>query len=363
QGPPLNFPGSWIWGLRYGAGWGRRWRLGVASLLMAGAGPASGRGATPTARSVSLAAVEKDIPYAAGGDEQKLDLYLPKNRGFATVVFTYGGGWHRGSRKSVTPIGGRRQRPGFGGPLLSHRLGPKERFPAQIEDVAAAFAWVQRQIARKGGDPARVFLMGHSSGAQLSLLLACDSRYLAQHGLGPKDVAGVVGLSTPVDLEPRKDGKGFGNALMAGRGADVFARDGRVLKTASPIQHLARDLPPVLLVVGERDFPMLEGDNRSFVTKAKALEIRADLFMANGCDLRGVVRSVVEDNAPVEERVIGFLSRRKRHPPAMIAPGRLSRSARPRRVDSLPCQRRGERAASRGFWNPIERSAPMGRRA
>jgi acetyl esterase/lipase len=286
------------------------WAFGVASLLMAGGGSASGQGGAPTAQVVSLPAVEKDIPYAGGGDEQKLDLYLPKNRGFATVVFTYGGGWHRGSRKSVAPIGERLQSLGFGCALLSHRLGPKERFPAQIEDVAAAFAWVKRNIAGKGGDPARVFLMGHSSGAQLSLLLVCDSQYLARHGLGPREVAGVVGLSTPVDLEPRKDGKEFGNALMAGRGADVFARDVGVMKEASPIQHIARDLPPVLLVVGERDFPMLEGDNRSFVAKARALEIRADLFLAKGCDHMGVVRSLLEDKSPVQERVIEFLSRR-----------------------------------------------------
>jgi acetyl esterase/lipase len=286
------------------------WAFGVAGLLMTGAGPASGQGAAPAAQAVSLPAVEKDIPYASGGDEQKLDLYLPKDRGFATVVFTYGGGWHRGSRKSVTPIGERLQSLGFGCALLSHRLGPKERFPAQIEDVAAAFAWVKRNIAGKGGDPARVFLVGHSSGAQLSLLLVCDTRYLAPHELGPKDVAGVVGLSTPVELEPRKDGKGFGNALMAGRGADVFGRDVSVMKAASPIQHITRDLPPMLLVVGERDFPMLEGDNRSFVAKARALEIRADLFMAKGCDHMGVVRSLLEDKSPVQQRVIEFVSRR-----------------------------------------------------
>ena len=154
--------------------------------------------------------VELDVPYAKGGDQHKLDLYLPEQKDFTTIVFTYGGGWHTGSRKSVTRIGEQLQRLGFGCALPSHRLGPKDKFPAQAEDVADAFAWVKKNIQAKGGDPKRVALMGHSSGAHLSLLLATDPNYLARHKLSPADIAAVVGLSTPVDLEPREDKRGFG---------------------------------------------------------------------------------------------------------------------------------------------------------
>src|SRR5690348_2210774 len=92
----------------------------------------------------NLPGVERNVPYAAGGDQQMLDLYLPAKRGFMTVVFTYGGGWHTGSRKSVAAIGKKLQGLGYGGALLSHRLAPKDKFPAQIEDVAEAFAWVKK---------------------------------------------------------------------------------------------------------------------------------------------------------------------------------------------------------------------------
>ncbi len=58
--------------------------------------------------------VELDVPYAEGGDQHKLDLYLPGQKDFTTIVFTYGGGWHTGSRKSVTRIGEQLQLLGFG---------------------------------------------------------------------------------------------------------------------------------------------------------------------------------------------------------------------------------------------------------
>lgn len=219
----------------------------------------------------NLPRIEKDVPYADGGDQQMIDLYLPGKQDFLTVVFTYGGGWHTGSRKSVTPIGEKFQSLGYACALVSHRLSPKDKFPAQIEDVAAAFAWVKKNIGSRGGDPKQIVVMGHSSGAQLSLLLASDPKYLGKHKLSPEAITAVIGLSTPVDLEPRKDKKGFGDVLMRGRGADVFGRDTAVMKDASPIQHLSKDLPQTLLVVGDKDFPMLEWDAKRFAEKAKSL--------------------------------------------------------------------------------------------
>jgi acetyl esterase/lipase len=276
-------------------------------LLLSACGGAHGQDAKPPDKKASLPAVEKDLPYADGGEQRMLDLYLPDKMGFTTVVFTYGGGWHAGSRKSVTPIGGRLQGLGYGCALLSHRLAPKDKFPAQAEDVAAAFAWVKKNIGARGGDPKRVVLMGHSSGAHLSLLVATDPKYLAAHKLSPADIAGVVGLSTPVDLEPREDKKGFGDALLAGKGAGAFSRDVAVMRAASPIQHVSKDLPPTLLVVGEKDFPMLEGDARAFVEKAKGVGREVTTFVGKGCDHMGVVRSLLEDRSAIQVEVLAFL--------------------------------------------------------
>jgi acetyl esterase/lipase len=252
---------------------------------------------------------EPDLPYVSDGkDEHKLDLYLPSKEGFTTVVFTYGGGWQKGTRKSVVTIGESFQKLGYGCALLSHRLGPAEKFPAQAEDVAAGFAWVKANIAKRGGDPKKVVLAGHSSGAHLSLLIASDPQYLAVHKLTPKDVFGVVGLSTPTDLEPRDNKSGFGDALMGGRGADTFGRDPKVLKDASPIRYLTKDLPPTLLVVGEKDFPMLEADAKVYAEKAKAAGVEVTVYSAQGKDHMGVVAAVREEKDPVREKVVEFLA-------------------------------------------------------
>jgi acetyl esterase/lipase len=253
--------------------------------------------------------VEADIPYAAGGEEHKLDLYLPEKKGFTTIVYIYGGGWHAGTRKSVTPIGQKLQSMGYGCAALSHRLMPPDKFPAQIEDVAEAFAWIHKHIGEKGGDPKRLIMMGHSSGAHLSLLLATDPKYLAKHKLSPADIKAVIGLSPPVNLEQRPGGIGFGDALMGGKGADVFGRDPAVMKDASPIQHVTKDLPPTLLIVGENDFPKLDEDAKAFVVKAKAEKVSATEYVAKGRNHMAVVRGLIEEKSDVLEKVKNFLEK------------------------------------------------------
>jgi len=259
-----------------------------------------------TAQQTPLA--ELDIHYARES-VQTLDLYLPAKKGFSTLVYTYGGGWHSGSGKSSKPIAEQLAHLGYGCALISHRLFPPDSFPAPAEDLAAAFAWVKANIAERGGDPKRVILAGHSSGAHLSLLVATDPRYLTAHHLTPADIRAVIGLSTPVDLSRHADGHGYGDVLLSGRGADPFRRDEAMMKDASPIEHISRGMPTTLLVVGQNDFPMLEADARAFARKAESLGGRVQVVVAAGKDHMGVARGMIDDHDVVLATVEAFLQR------------------------------------------------------
>jgi acetyl esterase/lipase len=250
--------------------------------------------------------IESDIQYAPG-PSRILDLYVPAKSGFTTIVYTYGGGWHSGSGKSSAPIAGELVHLGYGCALVSHRLFPPHVFPAPAEDLAAAFAWVKENIASRGGDPARIILAGHSSGAQLSVLIATDSRYLLAHHLTPADIRAVIGLSTPLDLSRHADGHGYGDALFSGHGADPFQRDEALMEDASPIRHASRGMPPALLVVGGQDFPMLEGDARAFARKAEGFGDRVRVIVVPGKDHLGVARGMSDSQDMVLAAVREFI--------------------------------------------------------
>lgn len=249
---------------------------------------------------------ELDIHYGRGSN-QTLDLYLPASRGFTTIVYTYGGGWHSGSGKSSAPIAEELVHLGYGCALVSHRLFPPDAFPAPAEDLAAAFAWVKSNIASRDGDPERIILAGHSSGAHLSLLIATDPRYLLAHRLTPGDIRAVIGLSPPVDLSRHADRLGYGDVLFSGHGADPFQRDEALMEIASPIRHISRGMPPTLLVVGGQDFPMLEGDARAFARKAEGFGDRARVIVVAGKDHLGVARGMIDPEGTVLAIVQEFI--------------------------------------------------------
>jgi len=249
---------------------------------------------------------ESDIHYAPG-PAQTLDLYIPAKSEFTTIVYTYGGGWHSGSGKSSAPIAVELSRLGYGCVLVSHRLFPPDTFPAPAEDLAAAFAWVKSNIGSRGGDPNKIILAGHSSGAQLSLLIATDPSYLRAWRLNQSDIQAVIGLSSPVDLTRHPDGHGYGDVLLSGHGADAFRRDEALLEDASPTRHVSRKMPPALLIVGENDFPMLEADARSFGRRAEDLGNRVQVVVAPGKDHLGTARGMADKQDFVLATVLAFL--------------------------------------------------------
>ncbi|MFM9080838.1 MAG: alpha/beta hydrolase, partial [Opitutaceae bacterium] len=78
---------------------------------------------------------------------------------------------------------------------ITYRLLPQVDMTTLTRDVARALGWVHRNIANHGGDPRRIFVMGHSSGAQLAALLCTDDRLARAEGVPFSSLKGCV----PVD--------------------------------------------------------------------------------------------------------------------------------------------------------------------
>ncbi|WP_217619590.1 alpha/beta hydrolase, partial [Achromobacter sp. GbtcB20] len=74
---------------------------------------------------------------------------------------------------------------------------PEAGFPALLRDAALAVAWSQRHIGDYGGDPARVYVAGHSAGGYIAAMLALGKRWLAAAGSSPASLAGWIGLGGP----------------------------------------------------------------------------------------------------------------------------------------------------------------------
>ncbi|MFM7150523.1 MAG: alpha/beta hydrolase [Gemmataceae bacterium] len=166
-----------------------------------GAGPASAAKSYPVD-------VIKDVAYYDGPDQHKvkhkLDLYLPKGlKEFPVLFFVHGGAWGHGDKDTFCLYGlfaKAYASQGIGVVVTNYRLSPEVKFPEHLKDVARAFAWCHKNIARHGGSPNCLFACGHSAGAHLVSLLAGDPTALAEHGLNQKALKGVIPISGPFIL-------------------------------------------------------------------------------------------------------------------------------------------------------------------
>ncbi len=130
-----------------------------------------------------------NVSYADPAHERQiLDIYAPQGAKDLPVVFwIHGGGWQTGDKTSVQIKPRVFTQHGFVFVSTNYRLLPHVEMEVLIGDVAKSLGWVHKNIAGYGGDPRRIFVMGHSAGAQLAALICIDDRYLKAEGV-PFDV-------------------------------------------------------------------------------------------------------------------------------------------------------------------------------
>ncbi len=173
-----------------------------------------------------------------------LDVYSPVGAdGEGPVIVFVHSGWPRlPSRRQFELVGQMLASRGLVTVIPDFQVYPAGRYPGFIEDVARAVAWTKANARRFGGDPSRLFLVGHSGGAYIAAMLALEARWLAAAGLSRDDIRGVVGVSGLYDVAPAEDP----------RIAESFGGED-ASPSLQPAAHASADAPPMLLIAGGRD--------------------------------------------------------------------------------------------------------------
>lgn len=212
--------------------------------------------------------------YGASDDET-LDIYPPPvasgaassaggngKPGAPIHVFVHGGGWRLLTKdESAFPV------PAFveNGVVfvaLNFAVIPKVRVPDMVEQCRRAIVWLKRNAWRFGGDPARVFLSGHSSGGHMAAcLLTTDWRV---YGIDEAPFKAGLCVSGMYDLAP---------VLLSGR-ASYVKLDKAEEDALSPMRHLERVTCPIAVAYGDGETPEFQRHARDFAASLKA-KVRA----------------------------------------------------------------------------------------
>lgn len=240
----------------------------VLLLVLAGCAARAGGEIMPHAETVAdLRYTPDDWPTA-----QHADLYLPETGGLrAAIILIHGGGWVRGERADMDGVAREAVARGYVVFNIDYRLAPQHPYPAAVEDVCAAVAWVREQATRFRVDPARVALWGYSAGGHLA----------AQAGVsdacGPDKVAAVIAGGMPSDLVLARDSE-LVRQFIGAPWPVAAAR----YAAASPLRGVDAGDPPVFLYHGTWDWIVDVDHARRMKAALDAVGVPAELYLLRG---------------------------------------------------------------------------------
>ena len=246
------------------------------------------------------AQVLNDIPY---GDpalpQQQLDLFLAEGKDRPVFIFVHGGGWTKGDKglrvggaDVYGNIGRFYAEHGIDVAVINYRLQPAVPWQDQVDDVARATAWVRAHIAEDGGDPKRLFIGGHSAGAQLAAHVALDPVPLEHYGLSPSNICGVITVSgAGFDLA---DQQTYALGAPLAKYQQRFGETTDWQREASPVSYVRPGAPPFLILYAG-------GETKALQRQAQRL---AEVLSTNG-----VPHQIVVVPGQSHTRIVPALSR------------------------------------------------------
>ncbi|MEQ1804482.1 MAG: alpha/beta hydrolase [Burkholderiaceae bacterium] len=237
---------------------------------------------------------------------QRLDIYTPRssapNGDHPLVVFFYGGSWNRGERADYRFVGEALAARGVIVLVADYRLYPEVRYPDFLADCALALTYGMREASRLGGNPRRVFVMGHSAGAYNAAMLALDPSRLAATGHAPRELAGWIGLAGPYDFLP-----------MRNPDAQPVFFHPNYPGGMQPIDHVSRSAPRGFIGAPQEDsFVNPQRSSVGLATKLRDAGVPVELKLYARVDHQSLIGAFawpLTRLAPVLDDVVEFISR------------------------------------------------------
>ena len=218
----------------------------------------------------SVPRIERDVAFLGPGRAEKLDIYFPASPAPGTlspaVVWIHGGGWKSGDKGEArgTEICTTLARAGYVAISINYKLGPGA-WPTNLLDCKNGVRFLRSHAAEYHVDPARIAVAGGSAGGHLALMVGATPGKAEFEPARPYpdvssavrcviDMYGIVNLSVHGETDARGQPTAT-HKLMNDSLADFGAAndEAEVFRVASPINHLAKGAPPVLVLHGNAD--------------------------------------------------------------------------------------------------------------
>jgi arylformamidase len=258
--------------------------------------------------------VHRDLPYAGTRDpKQSLDVYIPADAksGKRPIVFwIHGGGWTGGDKREMAAKPTAFVEHRFVFVSINYRLFPGASIGAIARDVAKAVRWMHDHAREFGGDGDKIFVMGHSAGAQLAALVCTDERLLAAEGLPLSILRGCVPVDgdtydVPVQIQMES---ATNSKLHQSKFGDSASQ-----KDLSPVTHVAggKGVPAFLLIFVAKH-PETSAQAQRLAKALRAAGISVQTFAAENTDHKKLNNDLGTAGDKPTASIFGFLEARSK---------------------------------------------------
>lgn len=257
-------------------------------------------GADSRAAGSNRVEIIRDIEYARAGDQGlKFDLHRPPGPARAPlIVWVHGGAWRAGSRKDM-PLA-KLVGDGYAVASVDYRLSTVAKFPAQVHDLKAAVRFLRGHGNEWKLPVKNILVAGDSAGAHLAALVGVSNGHPELEGaIGSdraqsSDVQGILSFygganlttilkqSTPHGLSVRVPAL---ELLLGGQPEDVP----ELARLASPVFHVDKNDPPLLLLHGDQDPQMPVNQSLELLGAYQKVKAPAQLEIVHGAVHGGAI--------------------------------------------------------------------------
>jgi len=230
---------------------------------------------------------------------EQLDLFPTSRPNAPIMIFLHGGAWRGGDARSQAFAAEMFVRAGAHWVVPDFAPVMEVGLDGMVAQVRRAVAWVARHAGSFGGDPARIYVGGHSSGGHLAgnVLITDWSR---DDGLPPDLVKGGLCMSGMYDLK----------AVRLSARSSYVKFDDRIEYELSPMRHLARLRCPVVVAYGTKDSPEFQRQSREFAEALRAMGRLRALVVGEGLNHFEMPETLADPSSALGRNVLALLDLR-----------------------------------------------------
>jgi len=239
-----------------------------------------------------------------------LDVYRPlTGTNHPVIIYLHGGVEQYATKELFAVVGMKLVTESLVVVIPDYTLYPKANYRQMGHEASAAISWTLTNIKQYGGDPRRVVLVGHSSGAYLGALIWFDAQYLAQYNHTVHELCGFISVAGVYDLLQQyayEQEHGQYLEMLT----DLIGDDLAELTIGSPIHYIQPNVPPILLIHGTQDetFPIHQASRfQQALTKVGAPSRLQRYPQAGHTDF--LFKAIWADQSPFIDDLVDFVAR------------------------------------------------------